>query len=93
VGNRPILNIKLTQVSLAQRPRQQDERDFIFVEFNAWLYQGYDDARAALMDVIVTKLEEEAKKREKAIDKTKALLKRINWLRAAKLTAGSALAL
>ena len=45
------------------------------------------------MDVIVTKLEEEAKKREKAIDKTKALLKRVNWLRAAKLTAGSALAL
>lgn len=26
-------------------------RDFISVEFNAWLYQGYDDARAALVDV------------------------------------------
>jgi len=24
----------------------------VFVTFNAWLYQGYDDARAALMDVI-----------------------------------------
>ena len=37
------------------------------------------------MDVITTKLEEEAK----AVDKAKALLKRVNWLRAAKLVAGS----
>lgn len=51
--------IKLTQASLAARPRKEGEREFVFVEFNAWLYQGYDDARAALMDVIATKLEKE----------------------------------
>lgn len=84
--------IKLTQAALANRPRQPGEREFIFVEFNAWLYQGYDDARAALMDVIASKLEAEAKKREKAVDKAKDLLKRVNWLRAAKLAAGSAAA-
>jgi predicted KAP-like P-loop ATPase len=32
--------IKLTQASLAKRPRKEGEREFIFVEFNAWLYQG-----------------------------------------------------
>lgn len=85
--------IKLTRESLVRRPRKEGEREFIFVEFNAWLYQGYDDARAALMDVIATKLEEEAKERGKAVEKTKALLKRVNWLRAAKLVGGSALAL
>lgn len=85
--------IKLTQVSLAKRPRKEGEREFIFVEFNAWLYQGYDDARAALMDVIATKLEAEAKARDKGLDKAKALLKRVNWLRAAKLVAGSAVAM
>jgi predicted KAP-like P-loop ATPase len=85
--------IKLIQQSLAGRPRREGEREFIFVEFNAWLFQGYDDARAALMDVIATKLEEEAKKRQKAIDKAKALVKRVNWLRAAKLVGGSAFAL
>jgi predicted KAP-like P-loop ATPase len=85
--------IKLTRESLTRRPRKEGEREFIFVEFNAWLYQGYDDARAALMDVIATTLEEEAKKRGKAIDKAKALVKRVNWLRAAKLVGGSALAL
>ncbi|WP_137390416.1 KAP family P-loop NTPase fold protein [Rhodoligotrophos defluvii] len=85
--------IKLTQASLAARPRKDGEREFVFVEFNAWLYQGYDDARAALMDVIATKLEEEAKAREKGIDKAKALMKRVNWLRAAKLVAGSTVAM
>ena len=85
--------IKLTQASLAKRPRKEGEREFIFVEFNAWLYQGYDDARAALMDVIATKLEAEAMAREKGLDKAKALLKRVNWLRAAKLVGGSAVAM
>jgi predicted KAP-like P-loop ATPase len=85
--------IKLTRESLAKRPRGEGDREFIFVEFNAWLYQGYDDARAALMDVIATTLVEEAEKRKKGFDKAKDLLKRVNWLRAAKLTAGSALAL
>ena len=85
--------IKLTQASLGSRARKEGEREFVFVEFNAWLYQGYDDARAALMDVIATKIEEEAKAREKAVDKAKALLKRVNWLRAAKLIAGSTVAM
>lgn len=85
--------IKLTQTSLAQRPCKENDREFVFVEFNAWLYQGYDDARAALMDVIAAKLEAEAVKRQKGLDKAKALLKRVNWLRAAKLVAGSAAAM
>lgn len=85
--------IKLTQASLAKRTRQEGEREFIFVEFNAWLYQGYDDARAALMDVIASKLEVESKARQKGVEKAKSLLKRVNWLRAAKLGAGSAAAM
>lgn len=85
--------IKLTRESLEKRPRIDGDREFVFVEFNAWLYQGYDDARAALMEVIASTLEVEAKKREKGVEKVKNLLKRVDWLRAAKLTAGSALAI
>jgi predicted KAP-like P-loop ATPase len=73
--------IKLTQASFAKRQQQPGQREFIFVEFNAWLYQGYDDARAELMDVIASKLEDEAEKRETAIDKAKDLLRRVKWLR------------
>ena len=85
--------IKLTQVALGARLCEEGGREFVFVEFNAWLYQGYDDARAALMDVIATKLEEEAKAREKGVDKAAALLQRVNWLRIAKLVTGSAAAM
>jgi len=84
--------IKLTQAALAQRPRKEGEREFIFVEFNAWLYQGYDDARAALMEVIAAKLQAEAEKRETAIDKVAGILKRIRWLRGMKLIASDAAA-
>jgi len=85
--------IKLTRASLAGRPKKKDDRDFVFVEFNAWLYQGYDDARAALMDVIAEKLQEEATKRGKDKSKVLEFIKRIKWFRAAKLVAGDAIAL
>jgi predicted KAP-like P-loop ATPase len=81
--------IRLIRRSLDQR----ENTDFIFVEFNAWLYQGYDDARAALMEVIAGTLTEEAEKRKKGIDKAKEFLERIRWFRLAKLVTGSAVAL
>src|SRR6202046_1265259 len=65
--------IKLVRRSLAQRSGK-DKGDFIFVEFNAWLYQGYDDARAALMEVIGSTLTEEAEKRKKGIEKAKEFI-------------------
>lgn len=84
--------IKLIRGALVERAKKEDA-SFVFVEFNAWLYQGYDDARAALLEVIATTLEQEAQQRKTGIDKAQELLQRVNWLRAAKLTAGSALAL
>jgi predicted KAP-like P-loop ATPase len=76
--------IRLIRKSLLARDAAAESR-FVFVEFNAWLYQGFDDARAALMDVIATALEQEAEKRKTGIDKAKDLFKRIRWLRAAKV--------
>ena len=84
--------IKLVHRSLTQRSGK-GKGDFIFVEFNAWLYQGYDDARAALMEVIGEKLTAEAAKRQKGLDKAKEFVERIQWFRLAKLVAGSAVAL
>jgi predicted KAP-like P-loop ATPase len=82
--------IRLIRKALVGRA-ESDGSKFIFVDFNAWLYQGYDDARAALMDVIATKLHAEAEVRKTALDKTTELLKRVDWLRTVKL-AGSAAA-
>lgn len=90
--------IKLIRSELALRPSEHEGESgkpskFIFVEFNAWLYQGYDDARAALIEVIATTLAKEAQERKTGIEKTKDLLERVNWFRAAKLTASSAASL
>ena len=80
--------IRLVQAQLEKR--QSEKNSFVFVTFNAWLYQGYDDARAALMDVIGDALQREAEKRKTGIDKTKAFLKRVRWTRVVKLGAAIA---
>jgi predicted KAP-like P-loop ATPase len=84
--------IKLIRRALEVKASGQDSK-FIFVEFNAWLYQGYDDARAALMDVIADKLHEEAEARKTGLDKTRELLARVHWLRVAKIAASTAIPL
>lgn len=80
--------IRLIQDSLTARG---DSR-FIFVEFNAWLYQGYDDARAALLDVIAQRLVAHAEETKTGLTKAKDLLSRVDWLRLLKF-GGSAAAL
>ena len=79
--------LKLISDSLEAR----GDNRYLFVEFNAWLYQGYDDARAALMEVIARSLIKHGEKSQKGLDKAKELLDRVNWLRLAGLTVGSAL--
>ena len=59
--------------------------NYIFIDFNAWLYQGYDDARMALLQKVADKIMEESKARKTCIDKAKDFSKRINWLRTATL--------
>lgn len=54
---------------------------YIFLDFNAWLYQGFDDARMALLQAVSDKLIEEAKAQETTLDKVRKFAKRIRWLR------------
>src|SRR4051794_9353276 len=79
--------IKLTRASLTKKATK--ERKFVVVEFNAWLYQGYDDARAALVEIIAEALKAESESIGKpgAIAKATELLGRVNWLRMAKHSA------
>lgn len=77
--------IQLVQHELQQR--DPDGKKFLFVTFNAWLYQGYDDARAALMDVIGEALRRETETRKTGIDKTREFIKRVRWSRVVKFAA------
>lgn len=61
--------------------RKEANDEVIIIRFDAWLYQGYDDARAALMDVIARNLYEAAKKDAGLRGVAKRFLKRVNTMR------------
>lgn len=65
---------------------------FVFVDFNAWLYQGFDDARAALMEVIGQGLLAHAEKHKKPTEKIKEWISRIRWVRATGLVGRAVIA-
>ncbi len=77
---------------IGQDLKNCDEKgdNYIFLEFNAWLYQGYDDARTALLQSVSKTLSIEMKKRnipenDGAWDKLKKFTKRISWFQVSKL--------
>lgn len=82
---------KSSLLNLIEQQIKPDE--WIVIKFDAWLYQGFDDARAALLEVIANHLIQAAKNEETILRKSKNLLSRINGLRLAGLFAeGVALA-
>jgi predicted KAP-like P-loop ATPase len=61
------------------------KENIAIVNFDAWLYQGFDDARAALMEVVSSRLLELAKSNETLLQKANALAGRVNYFRALSL--------
>jgi predicted KAP-like P-loop ATPase len=59
----------------------------VIVKFDAWLYQGFDDSRAALMEVVSTALFEVASEKKSMVDKAKDFAARVNYFRALGLIA------
>ncbi|AWI55923.1 KAP family NTPase [Sinorhizobium fredii] len=79
--------VKLVEADLRARIEQEKKdngekaQSLLFVNFNAWLYQGQDDAKAALMEEIAQALTECAKEQETSVEKGVKLLKRIDFFR------------
>jgi len=73
---------KSTLLNLIEDELRGGKDDVIIIRFDAWLYQGYDDSRAALMEVIATRLFEVAKDNEGLAKKALHLIGRVNKLRA-----------
>lgn len=103
VGNKRLLPLSLgifgtwgtgksTVLRLVKRELHGAPDEYLFIDFDAWLYQGFDDARGALMSVIAKALVDEAPEGLKA--KAKSFLGRVNKLRALGLLAegGAAMA-
>ncbi|MDD2781351.1 P-loop NTPase fold protein [Sulfuricurvum sp.] len=63
----------------------ESEQKYLFLEFNAWLYQGFDDAKMALLQSVSDMLLAEANKQKTLIDKSIDLVKRVRWFKVLKL--------
>ena len=80
--------MKMVEVEL------REEKEVLVVPFNGWLFEGYEDAKSALMGTILDELGAQRSVPDKAKDLFKKLLRRVNWLRVLGLAAkgGTALA-
>ncbi len=84
---------KSSLLRLIEQQIEKQDQEYMVINFDAWLYQGYDDARVSLLEVIARKLDATAKGNETLLQKTKNLLSRVNTFRAMGLLAeGIALA-
>jgi KAP family P-loop domain len=54
-------------LNLIEARLKEEEVQYIVVRFDAWLYQGFDDARAALMEAIAARLVEETERNAKKL--------------------------
>ena len=61
--------------------------DILCLYFNGWLFEGYDDAKSALISSVIMSLGEHKRFGPKIKDKCASLLRSINWLRVAYLGA------
>lgn len=65
-------------------------KDALFIRYNGWQLQGFEDAKIALIEGIVHDLIENRSLTTKATDQVRNILKRIEWLKVAKRTGGLA---
>lgn len=75
--------VKMIKAALVEAEKGIDDKKkkYIFIDFNAWLYQGYEEAKMALLQVVADRLLQEAKNRETVVDKALNFVKRIKWLK------------
>lgn len=78
---------KSTVLRLVRGKLENGEAPPLFIDFDAWLYQGFDDSKAALMEVVADTLLKAAKDDEKLIEKIKRFASRVNYFRAIGLAA------
>lgn len=67
--------------------------DVLVVSFNGWLFQGYEDTKSALMELVVTELVRKQPKSQTVLKLGKSLLDKINWFKLAKVGAAGMISL
>jgi predicted KAP-like P-loop ATPase len=76
--------LEMIETSLSPNP------DVLCVKFNGWRFQGFEDAKIALIEGIVTELIAERSLTKNAGEAVKNIFKRIDWLKVARRGGGLA---
>ena len=84
---------KSTILELTANALENEEQEYIHTHFDAWTFQGYDDAKAALLETIAAQLVEAAADDDKLLAKALDFSKRIDKVRFMGLMAEGAAAI
>ncbi|MCP9630760.1 KAP family NTPase [Rhodopseudomonas palustris] len=68
-----------------------DDGDVLCLKFSGWQFQGFEDAKIALIEGVVNGLIEKRSLTTKAAEEVKRILKSVDWLKVAKKGGGLAL--
>ena len=71
--------LKMIEASLSKDDKK------ICLKFNGWLFQGFEDAKIALMESIIHTLQSNKKIGALIADEAKSLLTKVNWLKLVKM--------
>lgn len=74
---------KSSVLAMLEKEFKQDQ-NVLCVRFNGWQFQGFEDAKAALIEAIITELRDARGNFEKVKEKATDLLKRVDYLKIAK---------
>jgi len=84
---------KSTILELTANSLKKEKQDYIQIQFDAWTFQGYDDAKAALLETIASHLVEAAADDENLLSKALDFAKRVDKVRFMGLMAEGAAAI
>lgn len=68
--------------SLKKAYDAEEDKTTMCLQFNGWVFEGYDDAKAALIEAILKNFEDNKSLPQKAKGKLATLTKSVNWMRA-----------
>lgn len=79
---------KSSILKILQRDLSQ-ENDFAVIYFNGWVFEGYEDAKTAILSSLLQELQDNRDLKSVIGDEAKNLLKRVNWMKLLKIGASA----
>lgn len=70
---------RIERLSKAKKKKEDDTPKTLCIEFNGWLFEGYEDTKTSLCGTILDKLDDEQRFGPEVANKAKDLIKKIDF--------------